>query len=37
LLASFFFDYNKSTFAVSTTYPRTAITGGISIRYIIGN
>jgi len=37
LLASFFFDYNKSTFAVSTTYPRTAISGGISIRYIIGN
>ena len=37
LLASFFFDYNKSKFAISTTFPRTSINGGISIRYIIGN
>jgi len=37
LLASFFFDYNKSKFAISTTYPRSSINGGISIRYIIGN
>jgi len=37
LLASFFFDYNKSRFAISTTFPRTSINGGISIRYIIGN
>ncbi len=37
LLASFFFDYNNSKFAISTTYPRTSINGGISIRYIIGN
>ncbi|MCA0933563.1 cell surface protein SprA [Lutimonas saemankumensis] len=37
LLASFFFDYNNSKFAISTTYPRTSINGGISVRYIIGN
>lgn len=37
LLTSFFFDYNKSKFAISTTYPRQAINGGISVRYIIGN
>jgi cell surface protein SprA len=37
LLTSFFFDYNKSKFAISTTYPRSSINGGISIRYIIGN
>ena len=37
LLASFFFDYNNSKFAVSTTFPRTSINGGISVRYIIGN
>ncbi|MCK5637786.1 MAG: hypothetical protein KAH67_03685, partial [Flavobacteriaceae bacterium] len=37
LLASFFFDYNKSKFAISTTFPRQSINGGISIRYIIGN
>ncbi len=37
MLASFYFDYNKSKFAISTTYPRTAINGGISLRYIIGN
>ena len=37
LLASFYFDYNKSKFAISTTYPRSSINGGISIRYIIGN
>ena len=36
-LASFFFDYNNSKFAVSTTFPRTSINGGISVRYIIGN
>ncbi len=37
LLTSFYFDYNKSKFAISTTFPRTSINGGISIRYIIGN
>jgi cell surface protein SprA len=37
LLTSFFFDYNSSKFAISTTYPRTSINGGISVRYIIGN
>lgn len=37
LLTSFFFDYNKSKFAISTTYPRQSINGGISVRYIIGN
>ncbi|MGI9532889.1 cell surface protein SprA [Lutimonas sp.] len=37
LLTSFFFDYNNSKFAISTTYPRTSINGGISVRYIIGN
>ncbi|MCF6296829.1 MAG: cell surface protein SprA [Flavobacteriaceae bacterium] len=37
LLTSFFFDYNKSRFAISTTYPRLSINGGISVRYIIGN
>ena len=37
LLTSFYFDYNKSKFAISTTYPRLAINGGISVRYIIGN
>lgn len=37
LLTSFYFDYNKSKFAISTTYPRTAINAGISFRYIIGN
>ena len=37
LLTSFYFDYNNSKFAISTTYPRTSINGGISIRYIIGN
>ncbi|MEN8185737.1 MAG: cell surface protein SprA [Bacteroidota bacterium] len=37
MLASFYFDYNKSKFAISTTYPRTSINGGISLRYIIGN
>ena len=37
LLASFFFDYNNSKFAISTTYPRTSINGGISVRYILGN
>ncbi|MDH3321633.1 MAG: cell surface protein SprA, partial [Flavobacteriaceae bacterium] len=37
LLASFFFDYNKSKFAISTTFPRNSINGGISVRYIIGN
>ena len=37
LLTSFFLDYNNSKFAISTTYPRTSINGGISVRYIIGN
>ncbi len=37
LLTSFYFDYNKSKFAISTTYPRLSINGGISVRYIIGN
>ena len=37
LLTSFYFDYNKSKFAISTTFPRTAINSGISLRYIIGN
>ena len=37
LLTSFYFDYNKSNFAISTTYPRRSINSGISIRYIIGN
>ena len=37
LLTSFYFDYNNSKFAISTTYPRTSINGGISVRYIIGN
>ena len=37
LLTSFYFDYNKSKFAISTTFPRTAINSGISFRYIIGN
>jgi cell surface protein SprA len=37
LLTSFYFDYNKSNFAISTTYPRRSINTGISLRYIIGN
>jgi cell surface protein SprA len=37
LLTSFYFDYNKSKFAISTTFPRTSINSGISVRYIIGN
>ncbi len=37
LLTSFYFDYNKSKFAISTTFPRTIINGGITVRYIIGN
>ena len=37
LLTSFYFDYNKSNFAISTTYPRRALNTGISLRYIIGN
>jgi hypothetical protein len=37
LASDAWFDYNKSKFAISTTFPRTAINSGISLRYIIGN
>ena len=37
LMASFFYDQNSSKFAISTTFPRTSISSGISIRYNLGN
>jgi cell surface protein SprA len=37
LRASFFYDQNTSRFKISTTFPRSSISTGISLRYNIGN
>lgn len=37
LMASFYYDQNTSRFLISNTFPRNSISGGISLRYTIGN
>ena len=37
LMAIFYFDYNFSDFAISTSFPQTSVRSGITLRYNFGN